>query len=264
MRADALAALLLWALMAVLLLPTALIAPADAAPVAVRHVEGTSHGFVVLRSYRGAVLASGQLLQTVRGERLESRLFFHFADGSLYDETVTFTQHSVFRLVAYRLIQRGPAFGEASSNVAFDRDSGRYRATSGDKSAEGTLDLPEDLHNGMTGMLIRNLPQGGRATGYLMAFTPKPQLVRRDMAPEGEDRFSIGEASFTAARYLVKLEIPGLKGTIANLIGKDPPDIRYWVSTGTVPAFLKFEGAMYLKGPIWTIEQPAPHWSNKR
>lgn len=255
MRAGALAAILL---------SIPLAAPAEAAPVAVRYVEGSSHGFVVLRSNRGALLANGQLIQTVRGERVESRLFFHFADGSLYDETVTFTQHSVFRLVAYHLTQRGPAFGEASSEVSFDRDSGRYRAASSDKSAEGPLDLPEDVHNGMTGMLLRNLPAGGRATGYLMAFTPKPQLVRSDMGPEGEERVSVGDAPLTAVRHLVKLDIPGLKGVIANLIGKDPPDIRYWVSSGAVPAFLKFEGAMYLKGPIWTIEQVTPQWPGKR
>jgi len=252
-----------WAL-AAFLLSIALVTSAEAAPVAVRYVEGTSHGFVVLRSYRGALLANGQLIQTVRGERVESRLFFHFADGSLYDETVTFTQHSVFRLVAYHLIQRGPAFGEASSEVSFDRDSGRYRASSGDKSAEGMLDLFEDLHNGMTGLLLRNLPAGGRATGYLMAFTPKPQLVRSDMGPEGEERFAVGTAALTSVRHLVKLDIPGLKGAIANLIGKDPPDIRYWVSGGAAPAFLKFEGAMYLKGPIWTIEQATPQWPGKR
>jgi hypothetical protein len=252
-----------WAL-AALVVSLAFSSPVDAAPVAVRYVEGTSHGFVVLRSDRGAVLANGQYIQTVRGERLESRLFFHFADGSLYDETVTFTQHSVFRLVAYRLTQKGPAFGEASSEVAFDRDSGRYRAASGDKSAEGTVDIPEDVHNGMTGMLIRNLPAGGRATGYLLAFIPKPQLVRSEIAPEAEERFSVGEATFTAARYLIKLDIPGVKGAIANLIGKNPPDIRYWVSGGAVPAFLKFEGAMYLKGPVWTIEQATPRWLNKR
>jgi hypothetical protein len=236
----------------------------EAAPVPVRYVEGTSHGFVVLRSYRGALLASGQLIQTVRGERVGSRLFFHFADGSLYDEAVTFTQHNVFRLVAYHLIQRGPAFGEGGGEVAFDRDSGRYRASSGDKSAEGPLDLPEDLCNGMIGMLVRNLPHGASATGHLMSFTPQPQLVRSEITPQGEERFSVGDASLTAVRYLVKLEIPGLKGTIANLMGKDPPDLRYWVSSGAAPAFLKFEGAMYLKGPVWTIEQATPRWSSTR
>jgi len=252
-----------WAL-AALLSSLVLASSAHAAPVAVRYVEGTSHGFVVLHDRRGAVLANGQLTQTVRGERVESRLQFHFADGSLYDETVTFTQHSVFRLVAYHLTQKGRAFGEASSEVSFDRDSGRYRASSGDKSAEGTVDIPEDVHNGMTGMLIRNLPAGGRAAGYLLAFIPKPQLVRSEIAPEGEDRFAVGEATFTAVRYLIKLDIPGLKGAIANLIGKNPPDIRYWVSSGAVPAFMKFEGAMYLKGPVWTIEQAPTRWLNAR
>ena len=246
------------------LLSLALAGVAHAAPVPVRYVEGSSHGFVTLRSDRGALLANGQLLQSVRGERLDSRLFFHFADGSLYDETVTFTQHTVFRLVAYRLVQRGPAFGEASSEVTFDRESGRYRASSGDKRAEGSVDLPEDLYNGMIGMLVRNLSHGASTTGYIMAFTPKPQLVRAELTPEGEDRFTVGNASMTAARYLIKLEIPGLKGALATMLGKEPPDLRYWVSTGEAPAFLKFEGAMYLKGPVWTVEQVTPRWPSKR
>jgi hypothetical protein len=84
------------------------------------------------------------------------------------------------------------------------------------------------------------------------------------MGPEGEERFTVGTAALTSVRHLVKLDIPGLKGAIANLIGKDPPDIRYWVSGGAAPAFLKFEGAMYLKGPIWTIEQATPQWPGKR
>ena len=75
--------------------------------------------------------------------------------------------------------------------------------------------------------------------------------------------FAAGDATHTAVRYLIKLEVPGLKGAIATLIGKDPPDIRYWVSSGVAPAFLKFEGAMYLKGPAWTIEQVTPRWSSK-
>jgi len=248
----------------VTLLAVVLVGVAHADPVPVRYVEGTSHGFLTLRSHGGALLADGQLLQTIHGERVESRLFFHFTDGSLYDETVTFTQHNVFRVVAYHLVQRGPAFGEASSEVTFDRDSGRYRASSGDKQAEGTLDLPEDLCNGMLGTLVRNLSRGASATGHIMAFTPKPQLVRAELTFEGEDRFTVGSAAMTASRYLIKLEIPGLKGALATLLGKEPPDIRYWVSGGAAPAFLKFEGAMYLKGPVWTVEQVTPHWSGTR
>jgi hypothetical protein len=60
------------------------------------------------------------------------------------------------------------------------------------------------------------------------------------------------------------MDIGGLTGVVATVLGKDPPDLRFWVSTGPLPAFLKFEGAMYLKGPRWRIELAAPRWPAER
>jgi hypothetical protein len=86
---------------------------ASAAPVAVRFVEGVTHGFLVLRNVNGGLLASGDLLQVQRGDRSRvawySAWVFRFQDGSLYDETVVFTQERVFTMQSYRLVQRGPA-----------------------------------------------------------------------------------------------------------------------------------------------------------
>jgi hypothetical protein len=250
-------------LVGLLLLLLAPAVGASAAPVAVRHPEGVTHGTLVLRSAQGEVLANGELLQTPQGDAVSSRLVFRFKDGSLYDETVAFTQKKVFRLISYRLAQRGPSFDE-TTEVAFDRADGRYRARAGEESADGTLDLPEDLHNGMTGMLIRNLKAGATAQGHVYAFTPKPRLLRTTLAPEGEDRYQVGDLTQTAARYLVTMDLGGLTGVVATVLGKDPPDLRFWVSTGALPAFLKFEGAMYLKGPRWRIELAAPRWPEAR
>ena len=247
------------ALLLAALLALAPAAPAVAGPVAVRFPEGIVHGFLVLRSARGGSLAHGEFTQTVRGDHLESTLVFRFIDGSLYDETVTFTQRKVFRLMAYKLVQRGPSFPK-TSEVAFDRDSGRYRAREGKDTADGKLEIPEDLHNGLTGILLKNLPAGATGSGHIVAFTPKPLLVNTTLRKEGEDRFWVGDAPRTAARFLVHLDVPGLKGVAASLMGKDPPDLRYWIATGPVPAFLKFEGEMYLKGPRWTVELAAPRW----
>jgi hypothetical protein len=47
---------------------------AVAEPVAVRHMEGTVHGFLVLRTVEGKALAAGDLTQVVQGDRLVSRL----------------------------------------------------------------------------------------------------------------------------------------------------------------------------------------------
>jgi len=237
-------------------------ASASAEPVAVRFPEGVAHGLVALRDVRGETLAHGELVQTPQGDAWKSRLVFRFLDGSLYDETLTFSQQRVFRLQSYALTQKGPSFPEASE-VSFDR-GGRYRARTGnDEPVEGTLELPDDVHNGMTGMLIRNLPPGASANGHVVAFTPKPRLLRSTMRPEGEDTYFVGDAARTAARYLVTMEIGGLTGVVASVLGKDPPDLRFWVSTKPAPAFLKFEGAMFLKGPTWRIEQSTPRWKTR-
>jgi hypothetical protein len=46
-------------------------------------------------------------------------------------------------------------------------------------------------------------------------------------------------------------------------MGKDPPDLRYWITNGPAPAFVKQEGPMYLKGPIWRVELTAPRWPDR-
>ena len=98
---------------------------AHAAPVSVRFTEGVMHGFPVLRSAQGERLASGELTQVARGDVVESRLVFRFQDGSLYDETVLFSQRGVFKIDKYRLVQRGPSFPE-SVEASIDRATGNY------------------------------------------------------------------------------------------------------------------------------------------
>jgi hypothetical protein len=53
----------------------------SAEPVAVRHIEGLVHGFLSLRSPEGTVLAYGDLIQDMRGGRINSRLVYHLKTG---------------------------------------------------------------------------------------------------------------------------------------------------------------------------------------
>jgi hypothetical protein len=54
-----------------------------AEPVAVHHIEGTVHGFLMLRTVEGKTLAAGDLIQITRGSQVISRLVFRFRDGSV-------------------------------------------------------------------------------------------------------------------------------------------------------------------------------------
>ena len=234
----------------------------EAAPIKVRLAEGTARGFLVLRTPDGKTLAHGELVQHPAGRLIENRLTLNFGDGSLYDERLTFSQKDVFRLESYKLVQRGPSF--PTSEVSFDRKSGRYQARvqekKGDevKEASGEMDMPDDLYNGMALTLLKN--SGSGASTRIVAFTPKPRLVTMELSHEGDDPVRVGGVSKTARRHLVKLEIGGVTGLVASAIGKEPPDLRYWLVTGDIPAFVKFEGAMYLNGPVWHIELARIDW----
>ena len=84
----------------------------DAEPVRVRHVEGVTFGFLVLKDMDGKTLAHGELKQVVKPDDpvVMADLRFQFKDGSLYREITKFTQRGVFRLVSDQVVETGPSF----------------------------------------------------------------------------------------------------------------------------------------------------------
>jgi hypothetical protein len=233
-----------------------------AAPVAVRFLEGTVHGFLLLRSTNGDTLAYGEQLQLHRDGGIESRLVFRFKDGSFHDERVFFTQRKVFTLQNYRLVQRGPSFSKPI-NASLDRTTEQYtvryrKENNGpEKLDEGRVDLPPDVSNGMQSILLKNLSKGAKETVHFVAFTPRPKTIKLELSPDGEDRFSFGGMEKKATRYRIKPQL-GVLGPIASLFGKHPPDFYYWIANEEVPAFLAFEGPLYPDGPTWRVELTTP------
>jgi hypothetical protein len=76
----------------------------------------------------------------------------------------------------------------------------------------------------------------------------------------GEDSFSIGGVAAKAMIYTVKVDIGGISGVIAPIIGKQPPDTHIWMVGGSAPGFLKSEGPLSEGGPVWRIEMASPAW----
>jgi len=238
-------------------------AAVHAAPIGVRVRESAAHGFVDFFDGDKRI-ASGELVQFPRDQgRLENRLTIGFEDGSFYEETLTFSQERFFRLHTYRLVQRGPSFPE-TADVSFD-DGGAYeaRVTKRGKSAEtdkGHVDVPADVYNGLLSTLLKNLGPGETAEVHTLAFTPKPRLLDAKLTPQGETRFAIGSAMRVATKYRVAFHLAGLAGVAAMLIGKDPPDVYYWIVGGPAPTFVRFEGPLTADGPVWRGELGAPRW----
>jgi hypothetical protein len=237
---------------------------AQAAAVHVRLPEGAARGFLVLRAVNGDHLADGELQQKTVGHLVDSRLVLKFRDGSVRDEVTVFSQQGVFRLERYRLVQRGPSF--PTMEVSFDRKTGRYQALvqekkgGEEKRADGPLEMPADLYNGLFLLLARNVVGDMSLEFQTAVFLPRPRLIKTVLIPAGNENLQVGGLSKKAIRYLVKLELGGLTGVMAPLLGKKPPETRYWFVIGDVPAFVKFEGAMFLNGPVWQIEQAAVRW----
>ena len=235
------------------------------AQVAVRHTEGVVHGFLVLRTLKGEPLADGDLSQVARGDRVTSQLVFHFKDGSVHDETAVFSQRGNFRLLNYHLVQKGRAF-QHPIEVSIDGSTGQVtvRNTDADgkeKVITEKLDLPQDVANGLVLILLKNIrSQTPQMTLSMVAATPKPRLVKLAITRQGEDQLVLGVSSRKATHYVVKVEIGGMTGMVAQMLGKQPPDTHVWILGGDAPAFVKLEGPLYLGGPIWRIELTSPVW----
>jgi hypothetical protein len=235
----------------------AMLAPAaaHAAPVTVRFTEGVVRAFPVLRATDNRKLAQGDLVQVVRGDRIESRLVFRFQDGSLFDETVVFSQDRAFTLLSYRIVQRGPSFPE-TLEASVDRESGRYEVRyradedSPEEVLSGAVQLPDDVYNGMLSLIVKNLPPRTTGRVSIVAFTPKPRVISLELQPLAEERVQVRDVPLTATRYHIR----PMLGLLASLLVVDLPDVRMWVLPGDAPAFLRAEGPLYFMGPVWRIE----------
>jgi hypothetical protein len=244
-----------------LLQPSAILAD----PVPVRYAQGLMHGFLVLQTLDGNTVADGDLTQVAKGDRITGRLIFHFKDGSLYDETFVFTQRGTFRLLSDHVVMKGPAFKqpmETSVDTSTGQATVRYTDDDGkQKVVNEKQKLPQDLANGMIPILVTNIqPSAPRTTVSMLAATPKPRIVKVAITPAGDESFSAGGSSRKAVHYVVKIEIGGVAGAVAPIVGKQPPDTNIWVSTGDAPVLLKSEGPLYGGGPIWRIEPVSPAW----
>jgi hypothetical protein len=228
-----------------------LLCGSNADPAPVRHIQGYLHWFVVLKDLNDKILASGDVTQNPTGNRVTTILSLHFKDGSLYQETSVFSQQKVFRLLRYKQIQEGPSFKtphifsfDSSGNVTVE-----YTDNGSEKDISDHISLPTDLANGIiTTLLIQIDPKTDIGLSMLVS-TPKPRVVKLKIVSAGEDSFLVGGVAAKATHYLINIDIGGVTGAVAKVVGKQPPPMHVWVAENA-PVFLKSEGQLYEGGPI--------------
>jgi hypothetical protein len=230
-----------------------------AEPIPVRHPQGSAHGFLAVKTAEGVILATGDVIQVVHGDRVTSRVTFHFRDGSLDDDITVFSQHKVFRLLSDHHIQHGPSFPKPI-DILIDAVTGQITSrTAEGKVNQDHLDLPTDVSNGLPPNLLLNiLPSTPETKVSFVAPTAKPRLIHVSIKPQGDASFHIAGNTRKAIDYVLHVEFGGLAGAIAPMIGKQPADFHIWILGGSSPAFIREEGQFYEGGPLWRIEQISP------
>jgi hypothetical protein len=233
-------------------------------PLPVRHVQGYVHGFLLLKNTDDKVLASGDLVQIPNGNRVTDTLSLQFSDGSFYEETSVYSQSRVYRLLSYKQVMKGPAF-KTPGTLSLDASSGTVNISYTDKDGKEKtttekLSLPPDLANGILSLLLMEADPKVETTLSMLVSTPKPLVVKLKVVSPGQDSYSLGGASGKATHYIVKIDIGGLTGVAAKVLGKQPPPVDMWVAAGNAPVFLKSEGPLYRDGPVWRIELASPVW----
>jgi hypothetical protein len=238
---------------------------ASASPVAVRYKEGMVHGFLVLSTLDGVTIAAGDATQITRGDQVTTQVAFRFKDGSRQEETTVFSQRGSFRLISYHMVQKGPSFKNASDlsvTCATGQVTVRYTDDDGkEKVANEHLKLPPDLGNGLIPTLLMNIQDGTPQIEVPMVVAaPKPRLVKVVVSAQGTDPFSLGGFSREAVHYVAKIDLGGVAGVVAPIVGKQPPDSQIWILRGEAPVVLRSETLSYMGGPMWRMELASPVW----
>jgi hypothetical protein len=235
--------------------------PASAEQIPVRHMEGVSLGFLVLRDESGVPIAYGDLAQVAKKDHVMADLKLTFKDGSVYEEITKFTQEGQFRLLSDQLVQTGPSF-KKPMEAWIDATSGKVTVRSLKKGKEKVvtkrLDLPTDLANGMFTILAKNMDPSAPNKVSMVTTSTNPTVIKVNFWPQPEGIFHLGPIPYKAQQYLLKIEIGGIKGKIAPMLGKQPPDMRLWLIKNQAPTFVKFQGPLYEGGPIWSMELADP------
>jgi hypothetical protein len=151
-------------------------------------------------------------------------------------------------------------------DVLIDARSGQVtvRSTGKDGKEEvktDHLNLPPDLANGIVPIVVQNLPPDAQKTTVSMVVaTPKPRLVKLAISNVGEDSYSLAGSSRKATHYEIKIDLGGIAGVVAPIIGKAPPNIQVWTIGGQATTFAREQGPIYPEGPMMTIQLASPVW----
>jgi hypothetical protein len=227
--------------------------------IPVRHIQRPMHRFMVARSEAGKIIANGEFWQVAAGDEVTMRMTYKFLDGSLDEETTTYSQEGTFRLVRNHHVQKGPFF-EKPVDFSVEAATGMVSSRTVDKNGKqdvksAHMHLPDDVTNGFVGTLLLNVPNNtGPFRAGILAPVGMGRLIRILITPEGEQPFRMAGQTLKATVFRIHPELGGIVGVIAPLIGLQPKDVMVWVLEGDEPAVVRIVGQLGGYGPVVSSE----------
>jgi hypothetical protein len=241
------------------LLATWLSTAAPAELISVKHIQLPRHEFMVVRSETGKIIARVEFTEDVQGDEVTMRLTYRFVDGSIDDETTTYTRQGTFRLVRNHHIQQGPFFAKP---IDFAVEAATCTATTRTTDKNGKMqvvsehiDLPDDLANGFVGTLLLNMPPNTAPfRAGILAPVFGGRLIRILVSPQDEQPFQRAGQTLKAAVFRIHPELGGILGMLATLLGLQPKDVMVWVLEDETPAVMRVVGQLGGSGPVLSSE----------
>jgi hypothetical protein len=85
-----------------------------------------------------------------------------------------------------------------------------------------------------------------------VAFTPKPHIIKLELAPSGTQAVFFGKHEATAMHIALKPRLGTVLRFFAGLRGR-LPDSHPWIVADHVPALVRYQGPT-LSSPVWQVD----------
>jgi hypothetical protein len=223
----------------------------------VKHAVGARHGFLTIRSQGGTTIGYGEFSEYATGDLVTVNIAYHFQDGSLDEETSTFTQRKDFQFVSDHHVQRGKFFKQPSDITV--EANGKVTTRSVDKNGQEKVDtqqmeIPQDFATGLVGAVMENIPPNPAEFKLSMIVaTPKPRAIKLDILRTGEGTLRISGTSRKVSVFRLRPVIGGIAGVIAPVVGLQPADITISVLEGEVPTVVRIQQSLAQGCPVVDI-----------
>jgi hypothetical protein len=215
-------------------------------PIRMVWQEGDVGGTTAIWGPDGQVIGVVDYRQVRRGERLSSRRFARFTDGSSDEDQAEARVGDRLEAIRGRTIIRDPD-GQTTVDLAIDVAGGRVTGTVGRGEDRRPVDIAVDLPSAtywgpLVFIVLKNFEanaEDGRVVFRTVVPTPDPRVFDMAFTDAGPSPVERAGVKFDTQRFLLA---PSIHRIIDPLIRRFVPEAAFFVLPGEPPALARFAG----------------------